>query len=455
MLSREENDLLTRVGAGTPMGELFRRFWLPAMLSEEAQTDGSPVRLRLLGEDLVAFRDTNGQVGIIDAYCPHKLAGLFWGRNEECGLRCTYHGWKYDVQGQCVDMPNEPPDSNYKTKVKVKSYPAQEAAGVVWIYMGPKETMPPSLPQYAFVAVPEGYSFVSKWLQESNWCQGMEGEIDTSHISFLHRWFDPDAMLRPRVFSRFRSVINTKTGQPVNALGLASLDGAPRLTVKETDFGFHYGSRRNAEDDLYYWRTSLWMLPMWSMITGGGGRGWVPIDDEHTWTFSYLYRMDSPFTEEEKDEIRAGLAGFPPETYRCAYQMPDGYVIDTWRAKHARENDYLISREDQKTKNYTGIPGVNDQDRSIQESMVSVPGKKVEQIVDRTREHLGTADTAVIAARRVLLRLAKALQEGQEPYAPSHPDAFKVRSFQVVSPEADFFKLLEQHQEEVDALARI
>src|SRR5947209_4356471 len=191
MVSLQENEFLCRVGPGAPMGELFRRFWLPALLPDEIpEPDCPPVRLRLLGEDLVAFRDSNGQVGVVGTHCPHRGASLFFGRNEEEGLRCVYHGWKFDVQGNCVDMPNEPAESNFKQKVHATAYPARDWGGLVWVYMGPKE-LQAELPQLEWTQVPESHRFVSKWYQETNYMQGYEGDIDSSHSSFLHSLLTP------------------------------------------------------------------------------------------------------------------------------------------------------------------------------------------------------------------------------------------------------------------------
>src|SRR5919202_6261410 len=175
MLSIEENELLTRVGPGTPMGELLRRFWLPALLSDELpDNDGDPIRTRTLGEDLVAFRDSNGKVGIVDAYCPHRRAPLFFGRNEESGLRCVYHGWKFDVDGQCVDMPNEPPESSFASKVHIRSYPCVERGGVVWTYMG-KPDERPELPEWEWASLPAAQRHLSMRVQFCNWLQALEG----------------------------------------------------------------------------------------------------------------------------------------------------------------------------------------------------------------------------------------------------------------------------------------
>ena len=446
MLSKEENELLTRVGAGTPMGTLFRRFWLPAMISSEVpEPDAPPVRLRLLGEDLVGFRDTDGRVGIMDPYCPHKLAHLFWGRNEERGLRCTYHGWKYDVDGNCVDMPNEPAESGFREKIKLTAYPTREQGGVVWIYMGPRDRMPPELPQLEWVRAPEGYQVVTKWLQRTNWAQGMEGEIDTSHISFLHGGRGPEWQQGyPGISLSGGGSPNFNTDPRRQR---AQRDGAPVLTLRETPYGFTYGARRDAGEGEYYWRVTRWLYPFYSLIAGGntGGRAWIPIDDHHTWTFGYQCRDDRPYTEAEVAQIWSG-ATFPPRVTRGVYTLPDGYRIDSWIPDANRDNDYLIDRRMQKFGNYTGIWGLNEQDRSIQEAMGP--------IVDRSREHLGTADIAVITARRLLIKMARDLQAGIEPACVHDVDAYRLRAIDVVEPIDDFDRLLEVHDGEL-GLARI
>ena len=245
MLTLEENDLLCRTGAGTPMGNLFRRFWLPALLSRElARPDGPPVRLRILGEDLLAFRDTEGAVGIVEPYCPHKLAALYYGRNEECGLRCTYHGWKFDVNGNCVDMPNNDPKSNYRKKVKLKAYPTEEWGGLIWVYMGPEDKKP-VLPQFEWARVPEDYRHVSRWLHRTNWCQGLEGEFDNSHVSFVHAYMD---------WENFPEYIKS-------VLEACSRDGAPVFGVEETEYGMATAARRRGVEKQHFWMMAQWMLP--------------------------------------------------------------------------------------------------------------------------------------------------------------------------------------------------
>ena len=235
MLSREENELLTRTGPGTAMGEAMRRYWIPALLAREiAGPDGPPVRVRLLGEDLVAFRDSDGRIGLLDEYCPHRRASLWFGRNEECGLRCVYHGWKFAVDGSCVDQMNEPEENQFKHKVSVTAYPTCELGGLVWAYMGPAEKIPP-LPKFAWTQVPETHRHVSKVIQECNWLQGLEGGLDTSHAPILHRLLKDDAG---------RGGI-----KPSNPYVRA---GAPRLVVDITDYGYQYtGIRRLGDAEMH------------------------------------------------------------------------------------------------------------------------------------------------------------------------------------------------------------
>ena len=260
MLSKEDNQLLTQTGPGTPMGELFRRFWMPVLLAEELpQPDCDPVRIRILSEDMVAFKDTDGNVGVIDNYCPHRRASLFFGRNEECGLRCVYHGWKFDINGDCVDMPSEPAESNFKDKVKIKAYPAKEFGSCIWVYMGPAE-LQPELPEFEWARVPDANRVITRFIQHSNFMQATEGEIDSSHVSFLHSVFDLSID-----YHRDMRVGDQKEGR--NSV-LSYKFGAPQLTVKETDYGFTYGSRRGPEEGNYYWRVTQWMLPMFSLIPG-------------------------------------------------------------------------------------------------------------------------------------------------------------------------------------------
>jgi phenylpropionate dioxygenase-like ring-hydroxylating dioxygenase large terminal subunit len=408
MLSREDNELLTRVSRGTPMGTTMRRYWLPALLAWELPSpDCPPVRVKLLGEELVAFRDTQNRIGLLDEYCPHRRASLFFGRNEECGLRCVYHGWKFDVDGRCVDMMNEPESLQFRHKVFVPSYPTVEVGGVIWAYLGPPELQPP-LPRFAWTQVAPTHRHVSKVVQESNWLQGLEGGVDTSHAPILHRVLKDDTT-RPG-FKPTHPFVRSK---------------APTLVVDLTDYGYQYASLRPLDDASLHVRTYQFILPFHqirpSQSWGGAatvcGHMWVPMDDENTMVFNWDCSEGEPLTDEDRLERRLGNG-------------PLDVDQATFRSVRNRRNNYMLDRQVQKTETFTGIEGVNVQDRAIQESMGP--------IVDRSREHLGPADKAVIQARRLLLQAVKTVSEGGTPRGIA-PTYYTLRATQGVVPrDADW-----------------
>ena len=407
MLTQSDNEKLTRVGPGTLMGTLLRRFWMPALLESEVPTpDCDPVRLRLLGEDLVAFRDTNGRVAILDAYCPHRNAHLYFGRNEECGLRCVYHGWKFDLDGNCVDMPSEPNESSYKDKIKLTSYPAVVQGGIVWIYMGPAEHKP-QLPNFEWSRLPANQRTATKRIQQNNWAQAVEGGIDSSHISFLHN----------------RTEKQTAAVDAVTSNKFHAQDRHPVFEVKEQDAGLLIAARRNAEPGHYYWRVTQFLLPFYTMIPPVGnfrdssqapydGHAWVPIDDHTTWTWSFGVHPQRAFTPEEAD-------------YRGGSNGMWGPIDENFMPIRNKENDYMIDRHKQRHANFTGIDGIPNQDAAVQESMGFIS--------DRTREHLGTSDRALVNFRRLMLRLAQDLADGKEPSAAMRGEDYNVRSVSVIS----------------------
>ena len=374
------------------------------MLSSELPApDAPPIRLTLLSESLVAFRDTQGRVGIVESYCAHRGSNLFWGRNEESGLRCVYHGWKYDVTGTCVDMPNEPASSTFKERITITAYPTREAGGVVWVYMGPRE-LTPEMPQLEWTLVPDSHVYVHKRLQRSNYLQNVEGEIDSAHVSFLHRDIS-------------RVGMGTVLGQ---AIMQGSQDAAPQFNVRETDYGLLVGARRDHDDANYYWRITQYLTPSYTMIPTQPGfpvsfTGAVPLDDQHMWGYTVTWHPDRPLTTEEIAAI---------ESWKGVYteNLPGSFetVLN-------KENDYKIDRELQRTTSFTGIRGIREQDLAVQEDQWG-------PITDRTREHLGTTDLAVIAMRRKLLRQIEDLERGIEPAEVSDGAVYRVRSAAFIAP---------------------
>jgi phenylpropionate dioxygenase-like ring-hydroxylating dioxygenase large terminal subunit len=366
------------------------------------------VRVKLLSERMIAFRDSRGRLGLMDEFCAHRGVSLWFGRNEECGLRCPYHGWKYDVTGQCVDMPNEPEHSAFAKKVKLKSYPLVERGGVLWTYMGPSETQPP-LPEYEFAMVPAGQTYTSKRLQECNWLQAMEGGIDSSHVSFLHRGdINTDPLFK---------------GARANQYNLGDL--RPVFEVVESPGGLYIGARRNAENGHYYWRITQWVMPSYTMIPPRGthavhGHFWIPIDDENCWTWSFDYHPTRDLTASELAAMRAGKG-------------IHAKVDAQFRPLANKDNDYLMDRAAQKAgRTYSGIEGFAMQDASLQESMGP--------IVDRTKETLVSTDSGIIMARQKLLRAIKDFTEDgvMPPGVPLQHQ--RVRSAAVVLPPDQPFK---------------
>ena len=410
MLRKDQNDLLTQTGPGTPMGQFFRCYWLPALLADELpENECPPVRVKLLAERLLAFRDTDGRYGLIDEFCAHRGVSLWFGRNEESGLRCPYHGWKYDVTGQCIEVPSEPEESGFCRKIKLKSYPLVERGGVLWTYMGPPEKQPP-LPEWEFATVPADHSFVSKRLQECNWLQAMEGGIDSSHVSFLHR----GELNRDPLFK----------GSKGNQYNLT--DAKPYFEVVESAGGLLVGARRNAENGNYYWRITQWVMPSFTMIPPRAdhpvhGHFWIPIDDDNCWAWSFDYCATKPLTTEQLQAMHDGKG------------VHVKYVPGTFRPLANKDNDYLIDRAAQKAgKTFSGVEGISMQDASLQESMGP--------IVDRTKENLVSTDNGIIMARHRLLRAAKALiEKGITPPGvdPAHQ---RVRSAAMVLPQDQPFK---------------
>lgn len=405
MLQREVNDLLTQTGPGTKMGDLFREYWLPALLAEELpENDCPPVRVKLLSERMIAFRDSEGRLGLIDEFCAHRGASLWFGRNEQGGLRCAYHGWKYDVTGQCMEVPSEPSNSTFCQNVKLRSYPLVQIGDVLWTYMGDPAKTPP-LPEYEWLHVPADQTFTSKRFQESNWLQALEGGIDSSHVSFLHS----SGLHNDPLFK----------GAKGNEYNLKDLK--PFFEVADADGGLFIGARRNAEEGNYYWRITPWVMPSFTMVPPRGdhpvhGHFWVPIDDENCWVFTYDYHPTRPLTEVEVQAMKDG------------HGVHSENIPGTYIPVRNKSNDYLMDREAQKRgETYSGVTGIALQDASLQESMGP--------IVDRTKERLATTDIGIVKARAKLRQAALELAEKGTIPPGVEPKHHLVRSASVVLPK--------------------
>ena len=407
MLSREDNEAIVQVGPGTPMGELFRRYWTPALISEELPSpDCPPVRFKLLGEELVGFRDSNGRIGIMDAYCPHRGAPLFFGRNEECGLRCVYHGWKFDVDGNCLELPNAPEGETFRHKVKAVAYPAWEGGGIIWAYMGPAEKQPPK-PAFPWIDLPAEHRYLKKYYHHCSYLQAFEGDIDLTHLAFLHRTLDDNARNPSAKLGRNPQLLDWRVPKTVR--------------LDERDYGLHWEyalSRGEGSETLVGQVHLIWP----AMATIGIARRpiqplqiRVPIDDEQ----SFVYRLrwsEQPLPEEDLNEYRYGGFAYPPEE-------PGTFV-----ARENRDNDYMIDRIQQRFYSYTGISSVFAQDLAVVENQRG-------PIMDRTQEHLVSSDDVIIRLRRVLLRLARDLAAGKEPPGPNNPEELReLRSVSRVVP---------------------
>jgi nitrite reductase/ring-hydroxylating ferredoxin subunit len=405
----ERNRLLTETGPGTLMGDLVRRYWMPALLAcELEEPDGPPVRVRLLGEQLVAFRDTQGRIGLIEEFCAHRRVSLWFGKNEECGLRCPYHGWKYDVTGQCVDLPSEPDSSGVRARMKLAAYPCIERGGVIWAYMGPPE-LQPEPPGLEWVLVPAERRYITKRIQECNYLQALEGGIDSSHVGFLH-----EGSLKTDPLFMGPSKGNIYTAH----------DRAPYFEVEEYDGGLLIAVRRNAEEGRYYWRITPFMLPFYTLVPPRGthpisGHAWVPIDDESCWAWSISYHPSRALTKKELGAMKA------PSGIHVRYEPGSFMPLANKR------NDYLVNRAAQAAGlTVSGIEGVGMQDAAVQESMGP--------IVDRAKEHLVGTDKGIIITRNLLLRLAEDNRKGSAPPGLSSQSQL-VRSCAIeLAPETPF-----------------
>lgn len=425
MLSSEKNEILTRVGPGTPMGNLLRRYWTPALLSSEvAEPDGPPARVRLLGEDLVAFRDSNGKVGLVAERCPHRGASLYYGRVEDCAIRCVYHGWAFDADGQCVDTPSEPGNSKLHTKVRARSYPTHESGGIVWTYMGPPETMTPFRDFGTESLAPEDV-VATKTTSYCNWLQALEGDLDSAHISWLHSFQDVDSIPDDGT--------NDRPGYPQRTVTWKWWlhDRAPRIEVDDTWYGFKYAGIRKTPNGHDYVRISAYCFP-WAVCIATTPFGTrlvmkVPSDDHTCQRFGMRTRVDW-----NPDKIGGDQDVFSVSPYTARPHTDRNKVIER---RFTAENEYGIDRELQRTVSFTGISDFSSQDMMVTESMGP--------IFDRSNERLGQSDRAVIRLRQVLLEAVEAVERGEDPPAVSPDMDYRtIRSAEKVLEEGEDWRVL-------------
>lgn len=396
----DESIDLTRVGPGTVMGNFMRQYWIPVAMSSEVKTDGAPVRLMVLCEKLIAFRDSTGRVGIMDHRCPHRCASLFMGRNEENGIRCVYHGWKFDVAGNCVDMPSVPHRQDFRERVRAKAYKAHERNGLIWVYMGLQQESPPPLPDIEATMIPDAEIWCLQ--RDCNWLQALEGDIDTSHVGFLHLGsltaadLDEKHPMRPTVLNR-----------------------APDYEVVPSEWGVMYGAYRENDDGQRSWRVAHYMFPFWTQTpnnrfaTRAIARAWVPMDDEHSMLFDITGGVDAgnpAYNSVRRDgEPLFGKIVYEPST--------TGW-FGRWRSADNEWNDWAMDRELQRNgTHFTGIGNITMQDQAITESMGA--------ITDHGFENLAPSDQMIARTRRRVLLAARALaKQGTIPPGVEDPSIF-------------------------------
>jgi phthalate 4,5-dioxygenase oxygenase subunit len=427
MLAKEDNELITNTNSGTPMGELFRRYWLPVALSQElAGPDCPPVRVRVLGEDLIAFRDSNGKPGLVDAYCPHRGAPMFFGRNEEEGLRCVYHGWKFAVTGECVDLPNSPEGDTYKNKVEIKAYPCEDKGDLIWAYMGPREKKPP-FPEFEWTKLPRANRYVTKFVEQCNYLQAMEGDYDPSHARFLHSTLTPVTTERGSILEAgsqqniFYSNVDSDEPFP-RAVGnrrVKNMDASlpnqrgAGLAAKLIDKDHAMISAQVMERPDGKVEASVnatWWMPIF--CTAGiafpghfSSNMRIPIDNESL----MFYRLRWSFDEITDDQLAEYKNG--------GYSHPE-LIPGTWMPKANLQNDYQIDRVAQKNLTYSGIKTFPLQDIALIEAQWG-------PIAKREYEHLVRSDYMIIHVRQRLLKAARDIQAGNDPEGPLHPELYR------------------------------
>ncbi|MCT7661863.1 Rieske 2Fe-2S domain-containing protein [Mycobacterium deserti] len=386
LFTKEDNDKLTQTGPGTPMGDVMRSYWFPAFLSERLPAPHcDPIEITLLGEPLVAFRGADGRIGLLDRFCPHRRASLALARNEDCAVRCVYHGWKVDADGNVLETPPEPPNSRFAQSIKHTAYPTREAGGMVWTYMGPPESTPP-FPEWPFNTVPAENIWANHFYQPSNWLQGLEGDVDAGHAGYLH--YSRDEWERQRATE--------------SRMGKFLFDPKPLTDVAVEPWGLQTIFRYALEDerDAVFW-VHPFVMPFYTLFAasfegfdGGVMHAWVPSTDESHYVYSVVWSNDGPLSDE-------AIAGLDAGQQFSAVNKANNYMSTKWNGDGYTQDRRAMDRGEL----YSGFNGIHLQDLAVQYSMGP--------IVDRSKEHLGAEDFLVIQVRRYLLDVLASATDGQ------------------------------------------
>ena len=404
-MTPQDHKLLSETSRGTPMGELLRRYWTPVCLSRELVVDGAPLRVRLMGEDLIAFRDSAGRPGLLREFCAHRGASLYFARNGEGGLRCWYHGWKYDIAGNCLDQPNMPEDKRFCDKIKQPSYPCVEKGGVIWSYLGPPGTAP-ALHDLEWLLVPDDHVYVNKRLQLCHWTQGMDGDLDSSHVAFLHAHADTQ-------------IPGPNDSQ---AARWRNRDLTPKYEVEPFGAGLLHGARRQADEGTHYWRVGQWFYPGFTTIPPSGGdapltgHSWTPIDDTRTWVFCWAWHPARPITEAERTTFETGDNFFAP------------LLPGQFRPRANETNDYAGPDAPPARQPWMRVRHFQGQDMAATETMGA--------LYDRTQENLGVVDLLIVRARQALIDAARRLEQGHEPPGRGDPRSYRLRPVSAALPRS-------------------
>ena len=416
MLSFEDNETLVRVGPGTQTGNFMRLYWLPFLPSSDLVVDGQPQRVRLLGEELLAFRDSEGRVGLIDHVCAHRGAPLIFGRNEQSGLRCVYHGWQFGVDGRVMDTPVEPEESRLKDKVRIKSYPCRERNGIVWAYLGNAEQLP-ALPNMEWNMVPAENVHVSFRVQECNWLQAIEGEIDSAHAAILHGRIDSQGAISDWIAKR---------------------DLRPVFQCERKDFGISIASRRVLDEDTNYWRVNQFLCPFDTLVPPQSqypelsGHAWVPLDDENTLCIMFSYHPAQPLYEKTRKLFENGHAGRETgHPSAAAFEpRPVTQPYAKYWTKFNLASGFQFNHDAQQKTWFSGLPGLWVQDAACQSGAAP--------IYDRRKENLGISDTGIAMTRRMLLdKVRKLAVDNIKPPRYDDPDLWMVRAVSLTLPAAN------------------